>query len=148
MIRPIICLCLAVALCWTGPACKWDSNSNSAMSGDSTALSDTTGPQKALETPPVNAAVEKKVEEQTAKSPFKDTGCCADETRRKAEDCCCQEVLEMYKKMRAAKDKNIAKLKMEDPILAVCRKKLKREFEDVDNPPPPPGKKESTEDLY
>ncbi len=148
MIRPIVCFCLTAALFWSGPACKSDSNSNSAMSGDSTALSDTVGPQKALEVPPVSAVVESEVEKQIAKSPFKNIGCCVDETRRKTEDCCCQDLLEMYKKMLAGKDKNIAKVKMEDPILAVCRKKLKREFEEVDNPPPPPGKENSTDDLY
>lgn len=79
--------------------------------------------------------VEDIIDEQTERSPFKKLGCCSDPEKRLSGDCCCQEVLELYKKMRAKNDSRIAKLKMNDPILKDCRERLARDFELVDNPP-------------
>jgi hypothetical protein len=130
---------------------------NDAKSTTETALSsiDTTktiGP--APEAPPINQAVTAIIDEQTAKSPFKDLGCCTDTEKRETETCCCDLVLEQYRKMRANPGKtNFGELKMHDPILSICRqkKKLRKAFDLIDNPAPPPppaGKKASTDDLY
>ncbi len=118
--------------------------SNQASLVDSLGL-DTSKAQPVLAVPPANKEVEARIVEQANQSPFKDLGCCADEKRRKAEPCCCDEVLEKYKQMKAAKDKNLGQLKMSDPILAVCRKKLRKQFDAVDYPPPPPGTKETVD---
>lgn len=97
-----------------------------------------------LEAQPKDETTERIVDEQIAKSPFKDLGCCSDEQRRKKESCCCNEVLASYKKLRAENSPDIARLKSEDPILAGCIKKLSKAFEEVDNPP----SEEDEDDLF
>lgn len=70
------------------------------------------------------------------RSPFKDTGCCADETRRIQQDCCCLAVLESYKIMLEEADfEKLAVLMLKDPILGDCRDKMKKAFEALENPP-------------
>ena len=85
---------------------------------------------------PLKSSQKKEVEkEQESISPFKSLGCCADDTKRLSEDCCCNEVLLSYKKMFESNNKDLVKLRDTDPILADCRNKLKKEFYEIDYPP-------------
>lgn len=119
---------------------------------DSLAVIDTATKQPQLAVPPPTAEVHTILINQKTRSPFKDTGCCSDDQRAAKENCCCNELLEAYKKMRqTAPPEEIGRLKQEDPFLSTCRKKMKKEFEAVDNPPKSVSDKKersSTDDLF
>ncbi len=128
-------------------SCKCNGDtSNETIAVDSLGL-DPTKPQPVLAVPPPSPVVEEIVQRQKNNSPFKGLGCCSEPAPKNSEPCCCNEVLEKYRQMKAAKDKNLGELKMKDPILAICRGKLNKEFEAIDYPPPPPGTKEIDEDF-
>lgn len=144
------CLLLGSFFTWIavgGTACKND-KPVALTALDSTLIDSAAAVQAPLPTPVASPVVEQEVDKQTASSPFKDLGCCGDKEKRKAENCCCEQVIEAYRKMKQQKAEGIGRLKMNDPILSVCRQKHKKIFEEIDNPPPPPGKKIDTEELY
>lgn len=76
---------------------------------------------------------EENLEKAASASPFSSLGCCDDESQ-KLEDCCCMEVIEMYRSMVAEADTSIGRLKMTDPILSGCRKKHQNAFDEIDYP--------------
>jgi hypothetical protein len=89
---------------------------------------------------PPEDSIRRTIEERaTASSVFNDLGCCADEAKRKTQDCCCPLLLERYRKMFADQDPRLADVFQKDPILADCRKKMRQEFEMLENPPKPDG---------
>jgi hypothetical protein len=100
--------------------------------------STTTGATSApLPTPPPDPKVEQKRKELEEKSEFLNLGCCKEKEKRKNEPCCCDLVLEEYKKLRPQiKDpamlKRIVKMKSSDPIYETCFKKMKKQFEKID----------------
>ncbi len=85
--------------------------------------------------PPPSLEKVKNMKKAEAKSPFKDLGCCGDEAKRQAEECCCQDVLQAYAKMVKEKARNLNEVKKTDPILKFCRDKYKKSFNDIDYPP-------------
>jgi len=67
-------------------------------------------------------------------SPFLSSGCCKDKTQRQ-KDCCCNAVLEQYKKMTTANNPKLVEYSMTDPILGACKRKKSDAFDAIDNPP-------------
>lgn len=80
----------------------------------------------------INPQAKETMKTRMNESPFSDLGCCEEEINQ-VKKCCCQEVLAVYEKMIHAKDKRLAKLNMEDPILNNCKNGyLKKDFERLD----------------
>lgn len=80
----------------------------------------------------LNSKAKETLKTRMSESPFSELGCCEEEIKQ-VENCCCSEVLAAYEKMLDAKDKRLAKLNMEDPILNNCKSGyLKADFELLD----------------
>jgi|GEM_PF-3192666 len=93
---------------------------------------------KAKETPPPPPPASKEKLEATKQltniSPFLAIGCCKNESQRQ-DHCCCDAVLEQYKKMKTANDAKLVEYSMTDPILGACKRKKSDVFDVIDNPP-------------
>lgn len=97
--------------------------------------------------PPPDAVKDSITTVYTEKSPFLSLGCCEDKAKRRSK-CCCEAVLEAYKKMYEKEDPKLSDYKTTDPILGACRRKMQDAFDLVENPPPKEGEKVNYDDLF
>jgi hypothetical protein len=133
----LLLLCLSISSCRRDAPGKQE---EPTVSGDTLqqneALVDAMPPMKELPKP--KAIITK----NTEKSPFKNLGCCADEKKRVSQDCCCALLLIEYEKIKKNEDPvKVGEIKIKDPILGDCRKKMRVEFKKLEDPP------KSDEDL-
>jgi len=97
--------------------------------------------------PPIDEKKRKVIKELTNISPFLNSGCCKNEAKRQ-DDCCCDALLEQYKKMIADKDPKFVEYSMTDPILGACRKKKPGAFDAIENPTPETQDEDNLDDLF
>lgn len=113
--------------------------------------SDVQSEPSADDAPPVERVVPKPdktdlaiLDDQTKNSLFYKLGCCAKPDERK-KTCCCQEVVDQYRKVREGNDdKLILKIKTEDPFFSDCKKikKWRTMIETIETPPAVEGEEE------
>lgn len=82
--------------------------------------------------PPPDPAVRPLTLDKARRSVFSQLGCCFQGEVISAESCCCQLVLEKYEEVLKKNDKKAIKSFMTDPILGDCRKKMRVDFDKVD----------------
>lgn len=149
MTRATVCVIFLLGLMLTGICSSCGSDGGSEQKQDQSLIQEDTlqtgdlsgfsqpisGPATSQPQPKRSEETIKEIEKQKDASPFREKGCCNDEEKTAREDCCCKEVLAAYKKMVAAKDKQLVTVKTKDPILKTCRDKHPKEFYEVDYPP-------------
>ena len=145
----LLLLLIMTAACTNAPAEKQE---NEAV--EATTVANETDIEAAPavdEAPPVERAVPKPdktdlaiLDDQTKNSLFYKLGCCAKTDERK-KTCCCQEVVDQYRKVREGNDDQLVlKIKTEDPFFSDCKKikKWRTMIETIETPPAAEGEEE------